>query len=384
MVALEMEEAESLVSSSIGVGNKRDASPSVMDAVLHIACEPKNRKSALTIAFIVAMILVIVAANSGSFGNVAITQEIEPELIFVDPMEAMTPLPVTESIVSQKSPGGAIESTASDTPPVRESTEGPHQTPANEPKEQIKQEPTEGPHEILVEEIKIDIKQTPTQGPYESPTEEPRVDIKQESSQGPNDLSSEEPKQEIKEETKTVAPKVSKIPLVELDSQTGRSDESVRLEESQKWGSWHFWDGESSNRPKEDYCGKYPNRDIPGDNFPENSWQVDAVYVNHYLNDADKLVQRAMEAIFTEYGKGKPLSSAKLSERHRMFHWEKLDFSKSQDPPNEFKSNGSREIGGWTTKRSFDGLVRRLLHAMLTEDTFTVVLAGHSAAQGQG
>eukprot|EP00957_Ditylum_brightwellii_P182403 13895085-Ditylum_brightwellii.AAC.1 len=42
------------------------------------------------------------------------------------------------------------------------------------------------------------------------------------------------------------------------------------------------------------------------------------------------------------------------------------------------------EGGGWTTKKSFEGLVRRLLHAMMTNDTFTVVLGGHSAAAGHG
>ena len=380
MVALEIEEAESLVSSSVGIGNKRDAPPSAMDAVLHIACEPKNRMRALTMAFMVAMLLVIVAANAGSFGNVANDLEDEPEIIYVDPMETIPVfLPVTEPPKA-----GVIVSTIPDTPPppppAHEPTKGPQQEPTKGPQH----EPTQGPQMPVAEESKVDIKQAPTQGPYELPTEDPKQETKQESSQGSNELSPEELKQEIKVDTKEVSEKGSKIPFVELDIQTGRSDESVRVEESKKWGSWHFWDGESSNRPKDDYCSKYPNRDIPGDDFPDNSWQLDAVYVNHYLNDADKLVQRAMEAIFTEYGKGKPLASEKLAERHRMFHWENLDFSKSQDPPKEFKSNGSRDIGGWTTKRSFDGLVRRLLHAMLTEDTFTVVLAGHSASQGQG
>jgi hypothetical protein len=96
------------------------------------------------------------------------------------------------------------------------------------------------------------------------------------------------------------------------------------------------------------------------------------------------MISRAMEAIFTEYGKGKPLAPEKLAERVKMFHLEKLDLAKMTKPPPMFDEGGNREIGGWTTERSNEGLVRRLLHAMLTEDSFTIVLAGHSAAQGQG
>ena len=178
--------------------------------------------------------------------------------------------------------------------------------------------------------------------------------------------------------------KIGEIPAIPLDRNQIPLDESKKTEMIEKWGQWHFWDGDEDVRPEEDYCGKYPNRDIPGDDFPIEAWQVDAVYVNHYLNDADKLIFRAMEAIFTEYGKGKPLPPEKLAERLKMFHWDKLDLADMESAPPLFSRRGTREIGGWTTKRSFDGLVRRLLHAMMTQDTFTVVLAGHSAAMGAG
>lgn len=102
------------------------------------------------------------------------------------------------------------------------------------------------------------------------------------------------------------------------------------------------------------------------------------------------MIDRAKEAIYTEYGHGKPpkgqppLSPEELSRRRHMFHWELLDLATAKEPPAEFAKKGGRGIGGWTTKRSQEGLVRRLLHAMLTSDTFTVVLGGHSAAAGQG
>jgi hypothetical protein len=155
-----------------------------------------------------------------------------------------------------------------------------------------------------------------------------------------------------------------------------------------KWDAWHFWDGQEEDRPTGDYAGEFDpiHRDIPANDLPDESWQVDAVFVNHLLNDGEKLVSRAMEAIFTEYGHGKPLPPEGLGERLRMFHWEKLvDLSQQTSPPAGFeRRSGKRSTGGWTTKRSWNGLVRRLLHACMTNDEFVVVLGGHSAAAGHG
>lgn len=189
----------------------------------------------------------------------------------------------------------------------------------------------------------------------------------------------------VKEELAMDTPrKTVEIPALPLDRDQLPVNEKTKGKLIDKWGQWHFWDGDEDIRPKEDYSARYPNRDIPGDDFPDEAWQVDAVYVNHYLNDADKLISRAMEAIYTEYGKGKPLAPEKLAERHKMFQWVMHDLAKNESPPPDFSRSGKQDIGGWTTKRSFDGLVRRLLHAMITQDTFTVVLAGHSAAKGEG
>jgi hypothetical protein len=88
-------------------------------------------------------------------------------------------------------------------------------------------------------------------------------------------------------------------------------DDTTKEKLAERFGRWHFWDGEEENRPQEDYCAKYPNRDVPGDEFPEDAWQGDAVFVNHILNDADQLIARTMEAIFVEYGHGKPLDPGK-------------------------------------------------------------------------
>ena len=62
-----------------------------------------------------------------------------------------------------------------------------------------------------------------------------------------------------------------------------------------------------------------------------------------------------------------------------MFKRQVVDFEKGESPSKESDGNG-----GWTTESSYEGLVRRLLHAMMTNDDFVVVIGGHSAAAGHG
>lgn len=118
---------------------------------------------------------------------------------------------------------------------------------------------------------------------------------------------------------------------------------------------------------------------------PDDAWQTDAVFVNHLLDDAEQLIERTMDAIFTEYGWGNPQPPEGLSERLKMFAWEKVDLApEDASVPPKYSRRGNHGGGGWTTERSMDGLVRRLLHAIMTNDSFTVVLGGHSAAAGHG
>ena len=60
-----------------------------------------------------------------------------------------------------------------------------------------------------------------------------------------------------------------------------------------------------------------------------------------------------------------------------MFHLELLDLA-SQFPEKSYDG------AGWTTKESLQGLSQRLLHAMMTNDKFTIVMGGHSSAAGHG
>lgn len=153
---------------------------------------------------------------------------------------------------------------------------------------------------------------------------------------------------------------------------------------AKKWG---FWDGDEAMRPDYDYTADYEFGDVPGDQFPDDAWQADAVFVNHIVDAAANFITQAKEAIFAEYGKGKPLASSELlKERMKMFHWDKLAHLESADaaPPANFAKRGTRGNGGWTTPRSWDGLVLRLLHAVHTNRPFVIAMGGHSAAAGHG
>lgn len=148
------------------------------------------------------------------------------------------------------------------------------------------------------------------------------------------------------------------------------------------WGHWKFYDGAEETRPKNDYVKEADpvHGDIKAEDFPEDAWQADAVYVNHFLDDALKLVNRTKEAIFAEYGAGAPMTPEKVERRKKMFHTVIVDCDKEES----LRKNDVIGHGGWICEKSFDGLVRRLLHAMMTNDSFSVVLGGHSAAAGHG
>lgn len=163
------------------------------------------------------------------------------------------------------------------------------------------------------------------------------------------------------------------------------ADENKAKALKEKWGGWNFWDDDEDERPTENFYEKYPNGDVPNDEFPEGAWQTDAVFVNHYLNDAGQLVERAMEAIYAEYGySSEGMSEQDLTGRSRkIFSW--LVSDGLNDPKIESSlKKGKSGSGGFIPRKSQDGLVRRLLHAMMTSGTFNVVLCGHSVAAGSG
>ena len=187
----------------------------------------------------------------------------------------------------------------------------------------------------------------------------------------------------------------------------------------QIYGSWTFFDGGAEDRPKVPYMtienAGNPYLDLPEDKFPEESWQTDAVYANHFLDASEKLVKRGQQAIFTSFH-GYGLSNvhtvknankrdddtttaaddytveytmedadARSSLRRTMFHIEEIDLDtvKSVTELQSIAPSWDKQ-GGWTTQRSFDGLERRITHAIMTESNFTVVITGSWQSMGYG
>lgn len=143
----------------------------------------------------------------------------------------------------------------------------------------------------------------------------------------------------------------------------------------QEWGVWDFQD--EQQRPVVDFS-KAAYRDLPVSEFPPNAWQSDKNYLDKFLNQATALVDRMQEGIYAEYGwpkmkkDGTERTPEEIKEREEAFqiHIEPTD------PP--------KTGVGTLSQGAFDGLVRKLLHAMVTNDEFYTVLGGHSAAAGHG
>ncbi|KAL9190080.1 hypothetical protein ACHAXT_007291 [Thalassiosira profunda] len=199
------------------------------------------------------------------------------------------------------------------------------------------------------------------------------------------------------------------------DGRRKKNDPLAKLTESQRlsllkevYGTWTFYDGGAEDRPKVPYMtvenAGNPYLDLPEDKFPEESWQSDAVYANHFLDAAEKLVRRAQQAIFDAYhGHGltdvhvvengdeesvefaKENADQRVSERLKMFHLQEVDLGAVTTAEDlQAAAPDWQRTGGWTTERSFNGLERRLIHAVNTRTKFTVVITGSWQSMGYG
>jgi hypothetical protein len=159
-------------------------------------------------------------------------------------------------------------------------------------------------------------------------------------------------------------------------------DPAKKTELANQWGRWSLVD--TKPRPsKAEVCGSFLHCDVPHDKFPAHAWQTDKEFLQRFLTQAEELVTRARETILAEYGESKFDQPGKsLEERSANFQLSVRRVGESKERP-----PGRREVlenAGWTTPRSYYGLVRRLLHAIVTQDTFTFVMGGHSAAAAHG
>jgi hypothetical protein len=289
MQVLEMEEVESLVNNAarkrLGDQNKRiNANKNSNNNKAGSSCASCFMKGDF-------MSKVVVLACVILLGLLYLSAKEDDQPTLNGDIESKTPMPTPTPIP-----------TVADLTPVTDPPELPKETPSPTAK------PTDPPTEPPKETPSPTVKQTEPPKETPAPTNPPESQQEEPAAEPPKEDDSDNGDEEDNDEREDNSPYgyssyATIRPLVDHPL----PDDDTKAELAEKFGRWRFWDGDEDERPQEDYCGKYPNRDIPGEDFPDDAWQGDAVFVNHYLNDADQLIARTMEAIFIEYGHGKPL-----------------------------------------------------------------------------
>jgi hypothetical protein len=163
-------------------------------------------------------------------------------------------------------------------------------------------------------------------------------------------------------------------------------NDTMRKALADTWGQWKLLQDPQASTTRRPAlpCHDYDHCDVPRSNFPPHAWQGDQEFLEIFLTQAQELVTRAQEAILAEYGQSKwEMPNRTLTERSFNFQLDYFDLGDGKTHPPDAKKVAV-DNGGWTTPRSFQGLVRRLLHAIMTQDTFTFALGGHSIAAGHG
>lgn len=151
----------------------------------------------------------------------------------------------------------------------------------------------------------------------------------------------------------------------------------------EEWGAWDFKDPMDKTRSIADFSNA-PYKDLPREEFPPDAWQADEEYLAKFFEEGKSLVDRMLEGVYAEYGWGKKGKDEEfLKEREEKW---KIHLYNKEQCAIKLQGCGMRERTGLMSVEDvgFDGLVRKLLHAMMTNDEFYAVLAGHSAAAGHG
>jgi hypothetical protein len=149
-----------------------------------------------------------------------------------------------------------------------------------------------------------------------------------------------------------------------------------------KWGLWTPLDTSDVSMPN---FSEYESRDMPSADFPEISWQRNEDYLDDFLGQGKDLIQRVTQGIYAEYGyDSSTLAGAGLQEmldkQDEFFsvivyeYDENIKIVKGQ-AINEQTGQNMPGIAHMNT-HAWEGLVRKLLHAVMTSDDFFVVAVG--------
>jgi hypothetical protein len=150
-----------------------------------------------------------------------------------------------------------------------------------------------------------------------------------------------------------------------------------------KWGQWTSLDTSDVVMP--DYSA-YESRDIPSADFPEHSWQRNKDYLKDFLGHGKDLVERVKQGIYAEYGyDSSTLTGADLQEmRYKQDEFFSVIVYEYDDKNVKIvKGQAVDEQTGQNmpgiahmNTRAWEGLVRKLLHAVMTSEDFFVVAVG--------
>ena len=162
--------------------------------------------------------------------------------------------------------------------------------------------------------------------------------------------------------------------------------DASRLAVLQEYGGWFHTTDPTLTSPAQ--WDENPHRDKPWEDFPETAWQLDEAYVKRWLPEALGLVQRVKEGIYREYGYQRVVEEGR-PEKQQVFgvilgNYTVLDGTaykrKTSSPSSKDKLPGI----AYLTTAAWNGLVRKLLHAVMTHDDFYAVVVGPGGATYRG
>ena len=134
----------------------------------------------------------------------------------------------------------------------------------------------------------------------------------------------------------------------------------------EEWGAWEFKDYADVVRPVQDFS-QIEYKDIMNSKWQKNVWQSDEKYVKDFIKEGRKLVDRMTEGIYAEFGfpkikaDGSTMSAEELEDRAKFF-----GFNITENLIHSQHTTGF----GYLRQAAMDGLARKLLHSMITNDEF--------------
>ena len=165
------------------------------------------------------------------------------------------------------------------------------------------------------------------------------------------------------------------VPQEELDKRQAAFTKKMN-DTINEYGMWNNPSFDGLVDPGDRLYDDYNFRDVPIEEFPEGTWQTDPTYLKAHLDQAQALVEATKEGIMREYNHMNPDDSEKQLFGVIIGDHEFVNGVAYQQEENDKKKKLAHPGIAYMPQKSWDGLVKKLLHAMITTDYFYVVVAG--------